>query len=129
MKADTKRQPYVSQDRILPGADALEEAIRRNVVWATAIIVASVRALRKDGRPPFTEKLDATQRIMKALTAPPEFWDALMETDPEQAAQLAADVIKARMKGKIPDVGPLATQAEQLQEDEDTPALPQGATQ
>ena len=127
MKADTKRQPYVSQDRILPGADALEASIRRNVVWATAIIVASVRALRKDGRPPFTEKLDATQRIMRALTAPPEFWDALMQTDPEQAAQLAADVIKARMKGMIPAVGPLSDVAKQLPDDEDMSASPEGA--
>jgi len=77
-------------------------------------IVAAVVSLRKDGRPLFTAKVTDKERLAKLLEAGPEFWDALQANDPEVAAQMLADIIRARAAGKIPAVGPRAQEAAEM---------------
>jgi len=84
--------------------------VKRNAVWAQQFIDAGVKALMKDGRPLYTDKIPEAERLANLLNAPPAFWDALQASDPETAAALVASVLKARMKGKIPAEGPLADQ-------------------
>jgi|SRR3990167_717243 len=90
------------------GADRLEIIVKRNADWLQKFIVAGVRAVLKDGRPLFTDKISPKERVKAILEAPPEFWAALEQQSPEAAAELVAQVIKARMKGQIPLEGPRA---------------------
>lgn len=92
------------------GADDLEAMHDRNSEWARQFITAGVKALMKDGRPLYTDKIPEAERLANLLNAPPAFWDALQASDPETAAALVAGVIRARMKGKIAKEGPLANE-------------------
>lgn len=101
-----KQNPYDAGN--LWGADDLEEIVNRNAAWAQAFIDAGVKALMKDGRPLYTDKIPDSERLANLLNAPPQFWDALQASDPETAAALVASVIRARQKGKIAKEGPRA---------------------
>ena len=90
------------------GADAIQGIISRNAVWASDMLVAMVKSLMKDGRPIFTEKIPQQESLQKLLNAPPQFWEAVQSQDPEAAAALVAKLLDARMKGKIPEIGPRA---------------------
>lgn len=90
------------------GANEIQDIIDRNAKWLAAFIISGVRALLKDGRPPFTERVSEQERLQNLLNASPAFWDALQAQDPETAAAMVAMVVKAREKGKIPAEGPLA---------------------
>jgi hypothetical protein len=90
------------------GADAIQGIISRNAVWASDMLVAMVKSLMKDGRPIFTEKIPQQESLQKLLNAPPQFWEAIQSQDPEAAAALVAKLLDARMKGKIPEIGPRA---------------------
>lgn len=90
------------------GADDIQRIVDRNAKWITAFIVAGVKAVMRDGRPLFTEKTSEAAKLAALLQAPPQFWDALEAQDPETAAALVADVLRAREKGKIPAEGPRA---------------------
>ena len=90
------------------GANATQEIITRNAVWAKDMLVSLVNALMKDGRPIFTEKIPESESLAALLAAPPQFWDAIQASDPESAAALVAQLLKAREKGKIPQIGPRA---------------------
>lgn len=92
------------------GADEIQRIVERNAKWFTEFIVAGVKAVMKDGRPLYTERIPESERLANLLNAPPQFWDALQASDPETAAELVASVIKAREKGKIPPVGPRAAE-------------------
>ena len=96
-------------------ADEIQRIIDRNAPWAMERIVTIVRSLMRSGRPIFTEKISQQEQLDALLLAPPQFWDAMQTADPEQAAALVAQVLRAREKGKIPPTGPRA--AEVLPED------------
>lgn len=98
------------------GADQYEDIIKRNVVWMQEFIVQAVKALRRDGRPLGTIKLTKDERLTRLLEAGPEFWDALQQNDPEAAAQMAADIIRARAEGKVAPAGPRVGEAAQIEE-------------
>ena len=89
-------------------ADAIQGIVERNGKWARDMLVALVNALMKDGRPIFTEKIPESEMLANLLNAPPQFWDAIQASEPESAAALVAKLIKAREKGKIPQIGPSA---------------------
>jgi len=91
--------------------------IDRNAKWMTDFIVTAVVALRKDNRPLYTAKVNQKERLARLLEAPPEFWDALQANNPEVAAKLLADVIRARAEGKIPSFGPRAQEAQDMPDD------------
>lgn len=92
----------------VPGANEIERVVKRNAAWATDFLVEMTRALLRDGRPPFTEKIPKKERVQMALQAPPEWWAQMQSADPFKAAQIAAEVVKARAKGEIPQYGPHA---------------------
>lgn len=108
----------VAQERSVWGADRLQDVIDRNSKWMTEFIVAAVTSLRKDGRPLYTAKVTDKERIAKLLEAGPEFWAALQSEEPEVAAKMLADIIRARAAGKIPSRGPRAEEAEEMPDDE-----------
>src|SRR5690349_18051344 len=89
-------------------ADAVQRIVDRNALWLRKFLVTGIKAVMKDGRPLFTERISEQERLANLLNAPPAFWDALQAADPESAAALVASVIRARAKGKIPPTGPLA---------------------
>lgn len=101
---------YAYNPRDVWGADEIQRIVERNSKWLTEFIVAGVKAVMKDGRPLYTEKIPEQERLANLLAAPPQFWEALQAADPETAAQLVASVIKAREGGKIPPVGPRAAE-------------------
>ena len=107
----------VSTERNVWGADRLQDIIDRNAKWMQEFVVAAVVSLRKDGRPLYTAKVDAKERIAKLLEAGPEFWDALQQNNPEVAAAMLADIIRARAAGKIPPTGPRAQEASEMPDD------------
>lgn len=92
------------------GADEVERIVKRNAMWLGEFLIAGIKAVMKDGRPLFTEKIPEKDRLAALLQAPPAFWDAMQTQNPEMAADLVAKVIKARLAGKIPPQGPLADQ-------------------
>ena len=94
------------------GANDIQAIVERNAAYMTAFIVAGVKAVMRDGRPLFTERTTEADRLAALLQAPPQFWDALAASDPETAASLAADIIRAREKGKIPAEGPRANEVQ-----------------
>jgi len=77
--------------------DALRQAVRRFV--ETRVPPSVPRAV-----------LDAADESR------PEFWDALQQNDPEAAAQMAADIIRARAEGRIPPEGPRVGEAAQIED-------------
>lgn len=111
------REPGVSGERDVWGASRLQDVIDRNAKWMTDFIVTAVVALRKDNRPLYTAKVNQKERLARLLEAPPEFWDALQANNPEVAAKLLADVIRARAEGKIPSFGPRAQEAQDMPDD------------
>jgi len=117
-------EPVVSQERNVWGADRLQNVIDRNARWMTEFIVAAVTSLRKDGRPLYTAKVTDKERLAKLLEAGPEFWDALQAEDPEVAAKMLADIIRARAAGKIPSRGPRAEEAEEMPDEDETGTQP-----
>ena len=104
-------EPVVATERNVWGADRLQDVIDRNAKWMQDFIVAAVVSLRKDGRPLYTGKVTDKERLAKLLEAGPEFWDALQAEEPEVAAKMLADIIRARAAGKIPQQGPRAKEA------------------
>lgn len=104
------------------GANQLEDIVQRNREWMQEFIVAAVKSLRKDGRPIFTKKVPEKERLARLLEAGPEFWDALKQNDPEAAAKLAADIIRARGAGKVPEVGPRVGEAQQIEDQQQAEA-------
>ena len=104
------------QEREVWGANQLQDIIYRNTAWMQEFIVAAVKALRKDGRPIFTAAVPEKERLARLLEAGPEFWDALKQNDPEAAAKLAADIIRARAAGKVPAEGPRVGEAQQIED-------------
>ena len=98
------------------GANQYEDTVKRNTKWMQDFVVAAVRALKRDGRPLGTEKVNKADRLARLLEAGPEFWDALQQNDPEAAAQMAADIIRARAEGRIPPQGPRVGDAAQIEE-------------
>ena len=114
----------VSTERNVWGADRLQDIIDRNAKWMQEFVVAAVVSLRKDGRPLYTAKVDAKERIAKLLEAGPEFWAALQTEDPEVAAKMLADIIRARAAGKIPSRGPRAEEAEEMPDDDESGTQP-----
>jgi len=107
------------EERDVWGASQLEDIITRNTKWMQDFIVSAVKALRKDGRPLFTSKVPKEERLARLLEAGPEFWEALQQSDPEAAAQLAADIIRARASGKLPPTGPRVEEALENQQEEE----------
>lgn len=92
-------------------ANDIEAIVQRNVEYFKDVIISGVKALRKDGRPLFTEKVEQKERLQRLLESPPEFWAALEHESPEIAATLAMQVVTARAKGKLAKYGPLAQEA------------------
>ncbi len=102
----------VKPTRDVFGADQSQKIIQRAVDWAVPFVVEAVKAMRRDGRPLFTKKIPEQERLLRLLTASKPFWDALQEGDPKVAAAMAADILKARAKGTIPEQGPLVNEAQ-----------------
>lgn len=98
------------------GANQYEDIVKRNVEWMQVFIVSAVKALRRDGRPLGTAKTSQQEKLTTLLEAGPEFWDALKGNDPVAAAKLAADVLRARADGKVPEEGPRVGEAQQIEE-------------
>jgi len=92
------------------GANEVERIVKRNADWFMRFIVAGVQGVLKDGRPLYTEKIPEADRLAALLMAPRPFWDALEAKDPETAAALVAAILRAREQGKIPPVGPRASE-------------------
>lgn len=114
------------------GANQYEDIVNRNVKWAQDFIVSAVNSLRRDGRPLGTRKIAQPERLASLLEAGPEFWDALKQSDPEAAAKLAADIIRARADGKVPEQGPRIGEAQQIEEQQQAEAqgqVPPAGTQ
>ncbi len=97
------------------GANGFDAIIKRNVEWAVPFVESAVMALRRDGRPLGTEAISQPDRLAALLEAGPEFWDAL-KSNPQAAAKLAADVLQARAKGKIPAQGPRVGEAQWIED-------------
>lgn len=97
-------------DPTIPSADEVEEIVKENAAWATRFIVETVRSLLRDGRPLFTMRVPSRKRLEAVLNAPRPFWQALSERDPETAAALVADVIRARSRGELAMTGPRAVE-------------------
>lgn len=98
------------------GANQYEDIVTRNAAWMQEFIVQAVKELRRDGRPLGTRKIGQPERLARLLEAGPEFWDALQQNDPEVAAKLAADLIRARADGKVPEQGPRVGEAQQIED-------------
>lgn len=98
------------------GANQYEDIVTRNAAWMQEFIVQAVKELRRDGRPLGTRKISQPERLARLLEAGPEFWDALQQNDPEVAAKLAADLIRARADGKVPEQGPRVGEAQQIED-------------
>lgn len=92
-------------------ANDVADIVNRNVKFFKDMIIAGVKALRADGRPLFTEKVNQNERFQRLLEAPPEFWSALESESPEVAASLAMEIVTARSRGKLSKYGPLAKEA------------------
>jgi|GEM_PF-2915046 len=106
------------------GADSYEEIVTRNTLWMKTFVVQAVKALRRDGRPLGTAKVSEQERMLRLLEAGPAFWDALQRDDPEAAAQMAADIFRARAAGRIPAEGPRVEEAAQMEEEQDDGTQP-----
>jgi hypothetical protein len=90
----------------VPSADIVEQIVRRNADWAARFITRMALGLLKDGRPLFTTRIPPKERLERLLQAPRPFWEALSERDPETAAAMVAEIIRARSRGQLAMTGP-----------------------
>lgn len=91
-------------------ANQLERVILREAETLTNMILDGVHAVMRAGRPLFTQQVPEADRLANLLLAPRPWWEALEEKNPELAAAMVAEILKAREAGKIPAKGPLADQ-------------------